>query len=332
MSIDSPDDSGSEENLPSLATVIPPEIAAVVETPEQRIEGACRKIIDLRQRPLLVLYYPGPEGTMMEGDVGYCYRAFRQAGITPEKRIENCDVLIHTYGGDPVSAYELAHVIRDMVHKVVFLVPERGYSAGTLLCFSADQIRLGHYAGLSPIDITVRDVRGKGEVELTSIDYYFNFATDSQRRIQRVLQDFGEDLNTAVGSDLLCRMVEQVGALAVGKYYRARRLTGHYAQVLLDRYMLKGLPNAKGLRDRIIRELLFSAPAHDYHVDYCLCDDMGLRVERMSTEEFDATMALVDLLDELVHDEAICPNVTDDLKLPFIAYFPRNVGGVAHAA
>jgi hypothetical protein len=324
------DADGKLEEGPRLETAIPPEIAAVVETPEQRIEGACRKVIDLRQRPLVLLFYPGLAGTMMREDVNYCYRTFRQAGITLEKHLETCDVLIHTYGGDPISAYSLAHVIRDMAHHVTYLVPERAYSAGTLLCFSGDLIRMGHYAGLSPIDITL-DESGREEVELTSIDYYQKFATDSQRKIQMVLQEFDEGLSTSVGSDLLCRMVEQVGALTVGKYYRTRSLTGHYAEELLDRYMLKGDSNAQGRRNRIIRKLLFSAPAHEYHIGYHICDEMGLKVERMTTEEHDATMALVDLLDGLVRDEVICQDVTNDLKMPFIAYFPKTGGGVSDA-
>ena len=47
-------------------------------------------------------------------------------------------------------------------------------------------------------------------------------------------------------------LLRSVGALKVGEYYRTRTLTGHYAEKLLDDYMLAGVPNARGRRDTII--------------------------------------------------------------------------------
>src|SRR2546428_6163547 len=59
------------------------------------IEHVCQQVVTLRKRPLLVLYYPRPDGSMEEGDVEYCYRAFREAGVSPDQRLEGCDVLLH---------------------------------------------------------------------------------------------------------------------------------------------------------------------------------------------------------------------------------------------
>jgi len=292
----------------------------------QQIEQACNQIINLRKRPLLVLYYPGPYGQMIENDVRDCYQAFRSSGIIAEKPLPNCDVLIHTFGGDPTAAYRLGQAIRDFGQQIVYLVPEYAYSAGTLLCFSGNQIRFGHYAGLSPIDITMvsQDRRAtEEEVELTSIDYFMEFARDGQKQIQQVLSDtVRESLCATIGSDLLCRMVDQIGALKVGEYYRARTLTGHYAEEFLDRYMLHGLPNAKGRRNTIIRSLLFRAPAHQYYLDFHMCVDLGLEVEEMSTTESDVAKQVVTILDDLARREIICPNVTDMVKMPFIAFYP----------
>ena len=281
----------------------------------QQIEEACSKIISLRQRPLLLLYYPGPYGNMLEEDVRYCYQAFRNLNITIEERLQECDVLIHTLGGDPIAAYKLGQVVRDLVSNVICLVPEHAYSAGTLFCFCANEIRLGHYAGLSPIDIT------QEEVELASIDNYKEFAQACHAAIQKIIRDEGERKSVTVGSDLLCQLVQQVGALNVGKYYRARTLTGHYAQELLDRYMLAGLPNAKGCRNKIIRKLLLEAPSHEFHLDFHMCVDLGLQLTEMSTTESDVTKNLVSLLDSLAFEEIICPSITDELKMPFIALY-----------
>lgn len=76
--------------------------------PEVQIENACRQIMGLRQRPLLVLYYPTPYGQMTQGDIKDCYQTFRTFGIRPEQPLAKLDVLIHTFGGDPVAAFRLA--------------------------------------------------------------------------------------------------------------------------------------------------------------------------------------------------------------------------------
>jgi len=296
-----------------------------VEDPESEIERACQEVVALRKRPLLVLYYPpGRQGRMIEADVPECYDVFRNGGVTPEEPLEACDVLLHTTGGSPVSGYRLAQCIRDFARDVVFLVPEHAYSAGTLLCFSGDAIRLGHYAGLSPIDITMVEQTESGldEVELASFDSFVQFTDTCQRHIQKVLASLSVPGISRVGASLLCELVNQVGALRVGAYYRARTLTGHYAQELLDSYMLAGKPNGKGKRDKIIRQLLFEKPAHEFHIDYHICTEAGLEVSEMDSNESDASKRVVTTLDRLARREQICLAITDNLRLPFIAFYP----------
>ena len=134
-------------------------------------------------------------------DVQDCYKAFRNSNITVESPLPECDVLVHTYGGDPIAAYKLAQTIHDFAQKAVYLVPEYAYSAGTLLCLSGNNIHLGHYAGLSPIDIS------QEEVELASIDYFIEFTQACQKNIQKVLSENGVTQIAPVASDLLCHLV-----------------------------------------------------------------------------------------------------------------------------
>ena len=291
---------------------------------DSEIERVCRQVTALRKRPLLVLFYPSPNGSMEESDVADCYDVFRNGSRTPEEPLDGCDVLLHTTGGNPVAGYRLAQCIRDFARDVVFLVPEYAYSAGTLLSFSGDEVRLGHYAGMSPIDITMVEWResGRDEVELASFDYYLQFTDDCQRHIQKVLAGMNVPGVSDVGDALLCRLVDQVGALRVGEYYRARNLTGHYAEELLDSYMLAGKPNSAGRRDRIIGSLLFGKPAHQFHLDYHMCAAVGLEVNEMPTNESDVTKEAARTLRRLAREETICLPISDDLQQPFIAFFP----------
>lgn len=288
------------------------------------IDQLCSGLAAYRNRCLLLLYYPGVYGTMMQPDMPYTYSELREGGFSKESKVEKLDVLIHTYGGDPVAAYRLAQMIRDFSDDVIFLVPEYAYSSGTLVCFAGDEVRLGDYAGMSPIDITITEdsSSGRDEVELANVECFMDFAQTAREKIEKSLKLLGSKNTSSVESDLLVKMVEQETALKVGKYFRERQLTRHYAQELLDNYMFGQTPNTSDRRDRVIEGLLTGAPAHSFHVDYHLGIKMGLELKEMPTEESDKTKEIIDLLDDLARNGKICENLSDSLKMPFIKFYP----------
>ena len=292
-----------------------------------RLDKLCQEVTGLRSSALLVLYYPDGYGKMLQSDVRDAYSELRKAGYSKEKKVGKLEILLNTYGGDPTAAYRLAQMIWDFADNLLFLVPEHAYSAGTLTCFAGNEIRLGDFAGLSPIDITVTEGGSPEEegVELTSVDYFMDFAEEARERIERCLQKLGSKNTSSVDSDLLVKMVEQITALTVGKYFRERTLTGHYAQELLDTYMFKGVPNSRDRRNRVIRGLLFKAPSHEFHLDYHLAKNMDLEVKEMSVDESDLTKSIVSLLRDLTKGGVICQNLSDFLKMPFIRFYPISV-------
>jgi hypothetical protein len=70
----------------------------------------------------------------------------------------NCrqiDLFLYTRGGDVLTPWRLAHLIREYTPRFNVLIPFRCYSAGTLLCLSADEIVMGKMGELGPIDPSV---------------------------------------------------------------------------------------------------------------------------------------------------------------------------------
>lgn len=123
--------------------------AGVQQNPLGAVDSAAESISRSRKRPLFVMYYPGQEGSMRESDVRDIHDEFRGRGWRrQEKDGKALDVLLHTYGGDPIASYRLAQVIRDFSNDVAFLVPEHAYSGGTLLCLCGNTIRLGACAAI----------------------------------------------------------------------------------------------------------------------------------------------------------------------------------------
>lgn len=69
-------------------------------------------------------------------------------------------LLIDSSGGSAKSAYQLATFFRHYCGRFVALVPRSAKSAATLLAIGADEIILGNYGELGPVDAQVRDGGG----------------------------------------------------------------------------------------------------------------------------------------------------------------------------
>jgi hypothetical protein len=297
------------------------------------IDGACQKLMRLRKKPLLVLYYP-PRSSMTEDDVDDVYQAFRDGGTTIEKGLASMDVLIDSYGGNPVAAYRIAQLIRDFSKQVSFLVADHAYSAATLLSFAGNEVRLAHFAGLSPIDVTLVSETGsrpRQEVELASIDSFLEFSTTARKKMEELMEKLGRTSPCCIDSDLMVQMVKEVGALQVGKFFRARTLTGHYAEQLLRSYMFAGQLDKKDKCAKVIANFLFSAPTHEFHLDYHFCQEWGVTALEMPTKESDTTKSVVEALKVLANRKAICPHLSSKLRIPFIRFYKynRNANGRA---
>jgi serine dehydrogenase proteinase len=211
--------------------------------------------MEIRKHPLLVLFYPS-HASIEERYIRFLHgHLVKDGSLKKSQPLDELDVLLHTAGGDPSSAYRMAQVIYDFTKNANFLVPAYAYSAGTLMCLSAKKILLGDSAVLSPIDITLVPYIDKpegqsgsdmfpdeeinlSEVELVSIDYFIQVAKHARIEIEAGFRQRGwRHSKTDVESTLLCEMTRQLGVLNVAKYYREKNITQEYAKVLLAGYM-----------------------------------------------------------------------------------------------
>jgi len=288
----------------------------------EELDKLAFELSTFRKKPLLILYYHEFEGDIRESDIEHICEEIRRRGYHKENKLQKLDVLLHTIGGDPHTGYRIAQLIRDITSEVTFLIPQYAFSAGTLTCMCADEIRLGECAVLSPFDISFGAGRGSSEdIELMSIDYFRNFVTDCRGQLERMLQKIKSRSSTDVDSALLVEMTRQAGALNIGRFYRARTLTGYYAEMLLLEYMFEHLPNKEDLSSKIIRELLFEYPTHDFHMDFHICRKLGLPVQEMAVEESDKAKKIVSALRQLTVSGIICKTIRDTYKAPFIRLY-----------
>lgn len=261
-----------------------------------------------RQRPLLIMFYP-MRATITKADVAELHALMGRYRFNWQCQMAEIDVLLHTFGGDPVASYHLARIIRDCAVKATFIVPEHAYSAGTLLCLAGDDVLLGTQAVLSPIDITIvrhRQPRERteeptfdsetrastDEVELVAIDHFIKAAAHARVEIEREFRRSGwTEAKSDAESAMLKAMVDELGVIQIGKIYRERNITQAYAKHLLNSYMLRGSDSS--IIERATNRLVADSPSHSFDLDYHLCNDIGLRVYRMEESLSDQCKQIV---------------------------------------
>ena len=256
-----------------------------------------RSVVNARQHPLLVLFYPGGL-SIAEEQIEQLHTLLTRRGLKRSSLLDSLDVLIHTYGGEPTAAYRLAQVIRNFAKRVHFLVPEYAFSGGTLICLAGDDILLGDYAVLSPIDITLHGPppnqgledpkfpeEETPEIELVAIDHFIKAAVQARIEVEREFRLKGFSLaRSQVESEMLRQMVEELGVIEIGRFYREKNLTLAYANELLTSYMFVDKPDTERSIQRILSRLIVESPSHEFPMDYHICVDVGLEVDEMDED------------------------------------------------
>ena len=295
---------------------------------EERLDNLATDIVNLRHRDLLVLYYP--DGADIENEnIEHIYDEFITRHALFGQSVP-LDVLIHTQGGDPDAAYMVAQVIRNFSNDVVMLVPYYAHSAGSLMCFCGDSIRLGQYATLSPIDITLEDPALQEPIILGSVDAYMDFVAAMRQMVEDALQETHESrrksiagsqrpMESKVEESMMTELIKQVGALRIGELFRERTLTTFYAQRLLRDYMLKNSQEEE--ITKIINKMVFDAPSHEFVIDYHVASDWDLPVNEMKSDEFKKTKALIDLLVEMDDQRVVYRPQQDEPNMPWFRFY-----------
>ncbi|MFW9880797.1 MAG: hypothetical protein ACFFG0_47655 [Candidatus Thorarchaeota archaeon] len=279
-----------------------------------------KDIVSYTKRPLVVMYYCDINGSIFKPDISALF-----SKLTSEinGKVEEMDVLLHTKGGHPNTAYLLVQTLRKFTHKLNFLIPEHAYSGGTLMTLGADNIIMGPYASLGPIDLQL----GRS-LAVIDIDQYVQFVKHAKETIT------GCDPNcpkheSPIADSLLSELTREIPPTKIGALFRLRRLSEYYARVLLSDYMFKYLDYRKNEVDRIVKRLNSEYPSHGFDIDFHIANGLGLKVERMELQLFFMTDIFIKLCDLgkmrgeicsfLPRDK--CEDKEQDFRLPFFEVF-----------
>ena len=270
------------------------------------------QIANYRKKPLLIMYYCDDAGQIIPYDVKHIYSKHLKPNI--KESLEELDILLHTMGGHPNSAYLLIQTIRKFAKKINLLIPNHSYSAGTLMALGCDNLIMGIYASLSPIDVQIFG----GRFPLLSIQKYVEFVRyvrdsliacgDPHCKVHNPNSTAYENLS----KDLLLELAKEFDPSDIGQLFNLRKLSEYYGKILLNDYMLRNQEKRKEIVERIINRLNSDHPAHNFDIDFEIASGLGLTTELMDSKLFEMTDMFIYLCDFCKKQGDICEYVPRD--------------------
>jgi ClpP class serine protease len=192
------------------------------------------------------------------------------AAIKETPRDVPIDLLLHTPGGLVLAAMQIARAVEAHPAKVTVYVPVYAMSGGTLIALAADEIVLGEFSVLGPIDPQIMGFPAASIVrarDSKQIDHVFDLTV--------VLADVGEKALAQVKKgavELLTPRMEQAAAEALADKLAGGHWTHDYALTAEEAASL-GLPVKVGMPVEVLELMkLYPQPVQRSGVEYLPID------------------------------------------------------------
>ncbi len=197
---------------------------------------------------------------------------------------EKISLILHSRGGETISGWTIANLIRSFCKDFEVIVPIRATSAATLLCLGADRIVMTRQAVLGPIDPNVNTPLNPPmpgappNIRIpVSVEAIKGF-------VQLAKEEFGiKDSHDMV--QVLSVLSANVPPLVLGEAFRARSHIKMLANSLL-RLQFAGRKE-KSKVEKIVKFLCSESGSHDYTLNRTEArEQLGLHIERPNDREY----------------------------------------------
>ena len=245
-----------------------------------------REIEAARQSKVLVYVTgdrTGLETAMASDVVDFFVHHLDKIGV-----VDKISLILYTRGGDTLSAWTIANLLRTFCDQFEVIVPSRCHSAGTLLCLAADNIMMTKQATLGPIDPSVNTplnplVPGgppaaRVPVNVEDVNSFLEHAREhlSHQPVGRVFE----------------KLTESVHPLVLGNAFRARAQIRMLGERLLSNHMTD-----QTSINKVLDFLCSESGSHDYTINRREArDQLGLPIETPSSEFYETLKVLYDII------------------------------------
>jgi len=180
------------------------------------------------------------------------------------------DLVIHTPGGLVLAAMQIARAVEAHKAKVTVYVPVYAMSGGTLIALAADEIVLGEFSVLGPIDPQIAGLPAASIIKARN-----SKSVESVLDITLVLADVGEKALAQVKQgavELLAPRMEQAAAEALAAKLAGGYWTHDYALTANEARTL-GLPVKVDMPLKVMQLMtLYPQPIQQSGVEYLPVD------------------------------------------------------------
>jgi len=262
---------------PRTSGVIPPEFAKAVQ-----------ELSSVLKMPVWLIVQTGGTGSYNQ----LTAKLWRSLLLKKKEIIEGQRIvlLIHSPGGYAKAAYQIATFFRRHCGGFIAAVPRYAKSAATLLALGADEILLGKYAELGPLDAQVLDpdreerYSALDEVQilermhafaLSAIDRsMFLLAGRTKKKIDKLLPSTLDFI-----SNMMRPLLEGIDTVHYTQMSRLLKVAEEYAtRLLLPRHQSK-----EGAQE-IARHLVESYPDHEFVIDIDEARTLGLHLGEVNSQ------------------------------------------------
>jgi hypothetical protein len=224
------------------------------------------------ERQSRVLCYVTGDRRNVETQIGddvlpYIYEHLSRIG-----RVARLDLLLYSRGGNTLTGFALAMALREFGERVGVLVPFRAHSCATLISLGADEIAMGPFGQLSPVDPSITTPHGPTIEREGNVQFLPVSVKDVANYLELARKEVGLQQEQHLAS-VLGHLCERVSPLALGAVYRAREQIGMLATKLLRQHI-----DDPAAIDRVVKQLTRELLSHDYIVTRREARTFGLPV------------------------------------------------------
>ncbi len=239
--------------------------------PRANREALIQRIEQTRESRVLC-YITGdrPPARAQIGDdaVRPMYDLLREIGKT-----DKLDLFLYSRGGAIDVPWRIVTALRTVAEEWSVLIPFRANSAATLLALGADEIVLGRFGELGPIDPIMNIQRvmpvpgGPGTVMQDSVS-----VEDVMAYLKFVQERAGLSDQAALSTGL-CKLTERLDAVALGSAYRTH---SHIRDVARRMLLSRKNPHSEQTMATIVETLAERVYAHGHAIGLRAATEIGL--------------------------------------------------------
>lgn len=111
--------------------------------------------LELQLNSDVITYY----GPIVDGNENTFLDIVEELATDVNKK-DQLAIVLTTAGGSAMAVERYVNIIRKHYNRVLFIVPDYAYSAGTIFCMSGDEIWMDYFSVLGPIDPQVKNKEG----------------------------------------------------------------------------------------------------------------------------------------------------------------------------